>query len=376
MSIWSLQRLIKDKNNVWLKVEFILFTSLVFYCHTIGIAFIGFLSIYILLVSNYRELKEWLILFGGVALFIIPAIYRLIIIHPSASASHLTSFNPLLIIYTIWTFSTGYSIGPTLGQLHAPDLNLSSYFPIVIPILVFFSYVLAFGAFRLWKRNRVTFWILFLWFLCPLAFALLGAIVTVHPFNVRYAILAFPSFVAFLAVGTQSLSSNWMRISAFGMIAMVSLVSLANYFFDERYHRDNNRAASQFLSDHALPNDLVIVTAAYTAPNLRYYYSGSPVTVRAYPQEADFEEGRGNALYSGSSGVLFVEPSQFASDIEKIIADQERIWLFSSRTYHSDPHGYIKNFLDREYRRGLHASWVDTNLILYEKSKSRSGILN
>jgi hypothetical protein len=188
---------------------------------------------------------------------------------------------------------------------------------------------------------------------------------TVHPFNVRYSILAFPPFLTLLAIGGVQIQNWWRRALFTALIFSISLSSLTNYFFNERYHRDDNRSASRFLSLHAAPNDLVIASAAYTAPNLRYYYQGDPLTIVGYPTHKTLKDD--NSIHPDPPGALFVENGHpIDADIEQIVAGRERVWLFLSRVFHSDPYGIISAFLDTKYERKLSASWAGTQLILYE----------
>jgi 4-amino-4-deoxy-L-arabinose transferase-like glycosyltransferase len=361
LSLWLLQELIKRQGNPWLKLAFVISTALTFYCHTVAIAFIGFLGVYILLVIPHQRWKEWLTLFSAILLLILPAIYRLLLIPPVASANPFQSFSPLFVAYTIWAFSTGFSLGPTLNELHGLDpigiQTVLSYLPTIFPVMLFFSVLLLLGAFQLRKKDNLIFWLTALWFIIPLAFALIGSIITVHPFNVRYAVLSFPPFIIFLATGTQSFRGKWAGRSTFVIIGIISIFSLGNYFFYERYHRDDNRAAAQFLSAQALPNDLVIASAAYTIPNLRYYYHDNSVRIVGYPQKKDHQE----------TGALFVNPSQVESDMKKIIGERERFWLFLSRTYHSDAGGYIRKYCDTHFLRNHELKSSGVELVLYKK---------
>jgi hypothetical protein len=137
---------------------------------------------------------------------------------------------------------------------------------------------------------------------------------------------------------------------------------LNNYYFNEQYHRNDYRAAGKFLSTHALPDDLVIASAAYTSNNLRYYYQGTPLEILEYPQVK-------NQLLKDPA---FVKPTQVASDLGTILQNRNRFWLFLSRTYHSDPNGYIRKYCEENYinERELNANGV--NLILYKKPSNNN----
>lgn len=369
LSILLLQRLLKNPGQFWLKISFIIVTTAVFYSHQLGIAIIGFEGIYLLLAARTRW-KEWVMIFGLIGFLLIPGVYRMLLIPPTVSANSYYSFSPFAIAYTAWAFGTGYSLGPNTVELHMPDrVNLVfSYFLIIAPIMVLFAGVFATGAIRLYKREKTKFLFATLWLICPLVFAVFGALYTVHPFNVRYAILAFPAFVFILAVGIIGLNRRWLYVSALIFVCVTSFWSLKNYYFNEEFHRENNRAAGKFLTQHAEPDDLVIGSAAYTTKNLKYYYRGNlSLTFVGYPGEGN---SNGEAD-SETPGAEFVNDMSLDVDLRNILADRNSFWLFLSRTFHSDPYQKIRNFCEMNFYRTASASWNGAELIRFETKLSK-----
>lgn len=352
LSIWLLQQLVKDREKTCLKFSFIISSSAVFYSHTVGIVFIGYLFIYILLATPREKWKNWLVIFGGIILLILPGIYRMIIIPPMTPAGPNLSVNPLLLAYTGWAFSAGFSLGPNITELHMPN-RLSyviSSIHLKLPVMLVFSIIFILGIIRLWRKNRQIFWYSFLLLLFPLAFAIFGSIVTVHTYNVRYAILAYSSFLIFLAAGLKSLRVNWLRVSTLAVIILISLISLSNYFYNEHFHKDNNRDAAQFLENHIQTNDLVICSANYTSDNLEYYCK-IDLNIVPYPVDA-----------------FLTNPEDVESDLKRIIADRDRFWLFLSRIFHSDPDGYIRKYCEKHFRPTLTRKRSGVELILYQRN--------
>jgi mannosyltransferase len=355
LSLWLVQQLLEGRTNRWLRAGFVISTALTFYCHTVGIAFIGFVGALVLLAVPREKWKDWLGLFAAIALLVAPAVYQLVVTPPVNSANPYRRLNPLqAFAYMIWAFGAGYTLGPTVDQLHMPDRMriLLPHLPIMLTVTVFFAGLLLLGMSQLQKRDRVISWSITLWFIFPLAFALLGAAITVHPFNVRYAILSLPPFIALLALGTQSFSVGWVRTVTLGMIGLISIISLGNYFLDERYQRENNRAAGQLLSAHALPNDLVIAIDGYTAVSLRHYYQGETVRIEGY------------SLTPAS----FSKPERIASDLHTMVGGDQRFWVFFSRIYDNRLREDIRKLFEDGYRRELDASWTGTELILFRRS--------
>ena len=352
LSIWFLQKLTKIQFSLKLKIGFIVTAAATFYCHTIAIAFIGAMGAYVLIAVPRKKLKNWIAVFGSIVLLLLPGIYKLLATPLSPAPER--SFSFLEVPYAIWVFIAGYSLGPSLTEMHLPGRMsyVASQLHVIIPVLAIFTALLVFGAFKLWKQDKTVFEIITILFIFPLAFAILGSIFTDSPFNVRYAILSFLPFVVFLSVGMQSLQNPWLFRGALGIVVLVCLVSSYNYFFNDRYHKENTRAATHFLKTHAVINDLIICSAPYIIKNLEYYINGQEnLKLIGYPNDT-----------------LYINKPQFKTDLEKIIGNRSRFWLFLSRTFHGDPDGYIRKYCDKKYRRVEEFKNNGVELYLYENT--------
>jgi hypothetical protein len=237
---------------------------------------------------------------------------------------------------------------------------------LIVPVALCLAVLLVAGVADLRRRDPEGFRSAVAWLGIPAILALAGAMSTVHPFNVRYAILAFPAFALFLAAGLRSAGSGRRGIAACVLLAAIGLWSLRNYFFEARYSRDDNRSAGRHLTAQARAGDLVVATAGYTAQNLRYYYGGPPITLVAYPGE-----GGKPALVQGPGfapvviGARYVVPETVPRDLAELTAGHDRVWLFVSRAYHSDPEGLIAHWLDRRLCLRALAKWPGVELRLY-----------
>ncbi|RMF57078.1 MAG: hypothetical protein D6743_19420, partial [Calditrichaeota bacterium] len=339
------------------------------YCHTVAIPFVGMIGLFLLVGAWNSKRKTWFGAVAGIALLSLPALYRLLIIPPVGSANTYQEFNPLSLAYTAWAFTTGYSLVLDLTQLHLPQrvAILKQHLYIIVPLMGLVTGLTLTGLFKLYRENRAVWFYLAAWLFFPLAFAVVGSLLTVHPFNVRYAILSFPPFVAFLVAGTFWLRNNWLRWGSVVAVGVVSVVSLFNYYYVDRFYREDNRSAGEYLSQHAQPGDLVIASAAYTARNVRYYYHGPyPIEVKGYPTD----EHAHNGLMDKVAGALFVHEDHVGLDLSNIIAGRDHFWLFLSRTYHSDPDGYILRYCDSHFRREITRSWSGVELILFRRQNS------
>jgi len=175
-----------------------------------------------------------------------------------------------------------------------------------------------------------------------------------------------------------------MRMSTIGALLLVSLVSLHNYYFNERYHREDNRAAGRFLEAHAAPDDLVIACAHYTLQNIQYYTQRDDLRIVGYTARRELETLSNNETANGSHEIesiglvsasslspspsLSTADSLVADELRRIIGDRPRVWLFLSRTYHGDPKGYLRGFFNEHFRANIRFQGAGVEVICYEQN--------
>jgi len=384
LSFWMLQKTISSPHNGWVKIGFVFAAAALFYCHTVGIAFIGFLGIYALWQTPRQRWTSVLPLFGAVAVLIAPPIYRMLVISPDDAGDPFRSFNLVHIPYALWTFATGYSLGPSITELHAPNRisTLTPYLPLIVPVMLFLAAVFLHGAVCLRRKEGAIFWTIALWFAFPMTFASFGALVTSHAFNVRYMILSFPPFLILLAVGGLGLPRGWVRASTVGVLLLVSVVSLHNYYYEEQYHREDNRAAGRFLAAHAAPDDLVIACASYTLRDIQHYSRRDDLRMIGYSAARSESEmaarndgaigDREVALVAAPASTISLPPAPsadqlVADDLRRIVRGRPRVWLFLSRTYHGDPDGYLRGFFNERFHTDLRFRSAGVELIRFEQ---------
>ena len=297
-AVACIQRAISHPDSWGWKVAAAFALAATFYCHTVGLAFVLFAAVYVgtelwrsepayqpdhlRRVVSSAQGRAWLATFVGVALLCIPAVYRLASFPPTNSADTERALSPLQLGYTLWSFVVGYSFGPSLGELHAVDRHavLARYAVTVVPVALLVVGLIAWGATRLARRDAHIARLVALWFVFPLLFVVVGAIATVHPFNVRYAVISFLPAVIVLAVGLDSLPSSNMRFAGWAGLAALSAVSLHAYYVDPKYARDDNRGAAEFFTAHASHDELVVAHRAFTAKDFRFY---APPETRVIP---------------------------------------------------------------------------------------------
>jgi 4-amino-4-deoxy-L-arabinose transferase-like glycosyltransferase len=368
LSLLLLQRLIEDPTNRRRQAGFVSSTAATFYCHTLALPFIAFLAVYGLLATPRAAWRRWVLPFAIIAVLLIPAVYRLIDFAPTASADANRTLGVAFVPYAFWAFASGYSIGPTLTELHLPSRMATAlhFAPVILPIALLFAVLSILGAVVVWRRSREVFYTLALWLLFPLGFALAGTLVTRHPFNVRYIVLALPVFLIAVSAGALSLRSAALRALSLTAVAGVSVYSLRNYFFDARYYREDNRAAGAYLQANAAASDLVIADAPYTAVNLQYYARRPDVTIVGYPTSLPVVDAVGTGILR-SAGTGRAVLTRDGSDLGRLIGGRNRYWIFLSRAYHGAPTDEVLRFCDRNYARAREfVTENDIMLILYQ----------
>jgi hypothetical protein len=377
-AIACIQRALRDPDRWTWKAAAAVALAAIFYCHTVGLAFILFALVYVAIdvgaraasapekverrkvesrhhdsregrvgATHASPLRAWAVTFAAVAVLCVPALYRLATFPPTNSADTERVLSPLQLGYTLWSFVVGYSFGPSLGELHAVDRRavVLHYAASVVPVAAIILVVMACGAVTLARRDVRLARLFVLWFLFPLLFVVLGALVTVHPFNVRYAVISFLPTVIVLAIGLDALPSVGLRAAGWVGLAILSGVALRSYYVNPKYARDDNRGAAQFFASHAGPDELVLAHRAFTAKDFRFY---APVGTRVLPFP---------------SGDRPIDSLDVGSAMNRIVDGASRFWMFLSRSTPEEVAPLLA-YCSQTYRRDPAASFESTGVQL------------
>jgi 4-amino-4-deoxy-L-arabinose transferase-like glycosyltransferase len=338
MSILCGSELLRNpRSTAWL-AGYVVSAAATFYCHLIAGPAVLALTLYLLVAVGRAGRSRMLVGAFLLGLILLPQVARFLYSPPSVSANSEYRAAVSHIVYTFWAFMAGYSLGPSVLELRRGLQGVEPYLPLVISVLALVSVLSSVGVLELWRDNRRSLWFLVTWIVLPIASAMIGAMVTVHPYNVRYAMLAAPGFLVLCATGVDALRSSVARVAAMIALAAVQVAALVNYYTVPKYFREDNRAAVQFLNANAAPAELVVATAGYTTLPLRYYQLRHDLDLVPYPKTG------------------MTTAAKVPTDLEGLIGSRSRVWLFLSRTFHSDPDGEIVRYLDsaltltREFR--------------------------
>ncbi len=176
------------------------------------------------------------------------------------------------IPFAFFVFSVGYSLGPSLRELHQ-GINAALFRPHLLMLALAaagFGITAILGVRALWReKGAARYWLLSA--VLPIAFTFAVSLRNLKVFNPRYASAAFPAYIAILAAGLLAPRSMRGRVALAALILAPTTVSLAQYFTDPRYAKDDARAAAAYLKQAAKPGDYLFVVGT-DEPFRRYHW--------------------------------------------------------------------------------------------------------
>lgn len=286
-------------NRRWL-VFYILVAAAMLYTHYTGFFLLLFEALILLAVGLLR--RQWTLLFLValvllVALPLLPfAIHRLL----AASAERGYRFVPLFIIVRdLWN---SFSLGISVRMKEVLWLDL------------FFLALFLLGCSMLDQGNsraRLGKSLLLLGYLF-VPILTLYALSHIKPMyqGVRHLIIVSPAYYLGLGVGLDS-----FRRKALPLLPPVAILVLGglfyssyNYYFDQRYMKDDFRSMVRYIEEYSRPGDLVIFNDAVISHTWEYY-AQSDLHWTALPR------------YPEKAGASTVE------DMERLVEAYEGIWL-------------------------------------------------
>jgi uncharacterized membrane protein len=241
-----------------------------------------------------------------------------------------TTITPAALPYALYTYSVGFSMGPSTRELHR-DSSLSSvlrsHLGAVAWVTVLFGGLVVVGSWRIIRRGAPSKE-LFLYLLVPLVLTFLLNWQNAKAFNVRYVLLGFPAYVCLLAVGLAGVEGNVGRAWMAAVLATL-LVSDGGYYFNPKYARDDVRGAVRYIEAHGTPGECIVAPTVIGV--VEHYYRG-------------VEE-----VHS-----VFNRPGQPRAVLERqlreIFAWCNSVWYIRARPWVDDPNGYVLERMSDHYR--------------------------
>jgi hypothetical protein len=238
-------------------------------------------------------------------------------------------FSPGVIPYTFFTFSVGFSQGPSVTELHQSQAD-SVFKPYAVTLgttgLLFGGVFLA-GCFALWRCLEVGR-LVGIWLMLPFLAVLGLSILTNLGYNVRYVALVMPAYIMVLAAGIGWFRHPFVRAMLLVLILASNALSLHAYYVNPRYARADARAAADYLRTVVEPGDMIFVVGIGEA--LRYYAKDDfPIEVMERPMRIE---------------------RPIEDYLHTTIGGHTRLWIVELRRWEKDPKGEVNRWLDHHYR--------------------------
>jgi hypothetical protein len=235
--------------------------------------------------------------------------------------------SPAFIPYTLFAFSSGFSMGPSVRELHTSRelRTLLAELPTLAPLTLLFGSLFVLGIVTLFRKANVAA-LLLLWLVVPIAGVLILAATTKVAYNVRYVCAAFPAYIFILAVAIAALRRPVLQATVLSAVLCANGLSLANHYSNPRYAKEDTRAAAQYLESAGNVGDIILVVGNTAA--LEHYYKGE-LPIVAWDRAAT----RDQATIIGYLNAL--------SD------RHNRLWIVTNRPWETDPQGQVQTTLSQ-----------------------------
>jgi uncharacterized membrane protein len=255
-------------------------------------------------------------------------------------------FEALALPYTFFVFSAGFTLGPSVRALHTSRswAVLRSHLLILSVSSLLFGGLFLCGLVALW-RHYTAWMFLALWLAVPIIGTLVAAaLIPKVAYNIRYVAMSFPAYIFILAAGIAGIRRSVLRMTLLVAVLCVNGLSLANYYFDPTYSREDARNAALFLQEVTRPDDSILVIGNTTA--LKYYYSGETPVV-TWSKE------------------IIAEQSILEEHVQDLSKHHGRVWLVQNRPWEPDPRGVVKATFDTTFDLMEHKKFPGIDIYAY-----------
>lgn len=238
-------------------------------------------------------------------------------------------FSPAVLPYSLFTFVAGFTLGPTIRELHT-DRGIETLLSHAVPIgatLFTGGVALIAGLLHLRRLPRSSVALLLGGLLLPIAAAIAFSLLPGSTYNVRYVISAHPFFCLLGVLGWREIRAR-SRPLAIGLIALAGLVtafSLIHLYRDPlTYGRENVREAVAVWRKERGPTEPLFSFRA-SAPVL-YYLPGE---LWEHHQSLSLEPGRRREQLSAGTEEAAPQPIWLlvARDFDRSVERELEEWF-------------------------------------------------
>ena len=240
-----------------------------------------------------------------------------------------TTMGPSAIPYLFYTFSVGFTLGPSTRELHH-DAGFASVVrrnaPAILWVALLFG-PLAVAGFVYFLRRGDPWGQLLLYLLLPLLFTILLNWQNAKAFNVRYVLVALPAYLCVIAGGVATLRTAAARV-VFALLVATLALSLGNHYYNGRYAKSDVRAAARHIDRSWRAGECVL--APVVREVFEKYSPHDDAVVRFYATTATPRE-------------------TVDAQLEKIFAKCGGLWYIRAREWEYDASGYVAERLASAY---------------------------
>ncbi len=255
-----------------------------------------------------------------------------------------TTFHAGAVPYALHTFAVGYTLGPSLRELKrdASAATLRRHAPALAATALVFGALGLAGLAELRRRRRLGDALL--WIAVPLVAVSYAAIQNFKVFHPRYVAVTLPALLLVVAAGLLRLPRPARAVAAIAIVGLWS-VSLAQFYGDPAYVKDDFRAACREVSARARPGETVIAAGAED-PVIYYYvhrfHGRLPV----------------NTYWLGFSA----HPVRMDAEFDLLTRGAAGAWVIVGRSEDLDPAGAFERRLGERYPGAERIAYAGVNL--------------
>lgn len=178
--------------------------------------------------------------------------------------------------YTFFAYLAGYSVGPSLAELHAlprPAVVLRENPDVLIFALIYAPLILL-GMRRALARPSLAA-VLLPWAFGPALLVLLLSLASNITYQARYSAAALPAILLLVALGIDGVRRRGWRWLATAAVLLCSLYALANHYWNPRYAKEDARAVVELLRSQG--DRLPVYVIGQVGPALAFYGPDLPI---------------------------------------------------------------------------------------------------
>jgi uncharacterized membrane protein len=232
------------------------------------------------------------------------------------------------LAYTFLTYIAGFSLGPSLRELHtlAPHAAVRAVLPWAVALGTAAAYLLVAGL-RDTEHRRIWMALAIVTAVPLLVCGMLGAALDLA-YRSRYMAWGAVPILLLLAMGASADRRRWTAGIALGVVLAGSTVAIVNRHAVGRYWNEDARGAAAEIEGRVAPDSPIFVVSGYMAGPLGRYLD-PPWVMRPFSRAETVES-----------------PDPALREIKRMVGPGQTFWLVYSRPFDGDPGGRLRQALE------------------------------